>query len=238
MSDAHAPAKRYAIYFVPDTASPWWAQWSAWLGRCACSGKTLEQPVVPGLSPEEFFSLTAAPRRYGLHATLKAPMRLGQETSLQQLVQAVKALSTAYSAFAMPPMQVVVLSDFLALTPSAPSPQLHAIADACVTELDHLRAPLTPAELGKRRPDELNARERQHLERWGYPYVLDTFRFHISLTGSLIGVETHAIEALKQAAQQRVDALATEPLMFDAVSVFEEAAPGADFMISVRAPLA
>jgi putative phosphonate metabolism protein len=237
MNDVHAPAKRYAIYFSPDPGGSWWMQWSAWLGRCAINGQTLEQPVVAGLSPDEFFSLTAAPRRYGLHATLKAPMRLAHGVSPQQLMQAVKALCAEHSVFVIPPLQVVQLSDFLALTPSAPSPQLKAVADACVTKLDRFRTPLAPAELAKRRPDDLSAREREHLERWGYPYVLDMFRFHISLTGSLTGIDPRTIEALKQAAQQHLNALAAEPLVFDAVSVFEEPAPDADFMIAARIPL-
>jgi putative phosphonate metabolism protein len=238
MNELCIPAKRYAVYFAPSESSLWWTQWSAWLGRCAISGQALTQPAIAGLSRDEFFSLTAAPRRYGLHATLKAPMRLAHGVRPEELVQAVKAVCTAHSVFALPPLQVTQLSDFLALTLSAPSPQLNAIADACVIELDRFRASLAPADVAKRRPDELTASERQHLNRWGYPYVLDTFRFHISLTGSLVGVEASTVEALKQAAQQHLGKLAVEPLMFDAVSVFEECAPGADFTISARISLA
>lgn len=238
MSDSQSQAKRYAIYFAPDRGSPWWGCWSAWLGRCAISGQALAQPAIAGLSQDAFFSLTAAPRRYGLHATLKAPMRLAHGASRQQLVDALQALCTTHSAFAMPPVHVTQLDDFLALTPSVPLPQLNRVADACVTELDQFRAPMEPAELAKRRPDELTAREREHLLRWGYPYVLDTFRFHISLTGSLAGIEARTIQALRQAAQQHLDVLAGEPLMFDAVSVFEEPAPGTDFVLAARISLA
>ena len=41
------------------------------------------------------------------------------------------------------------------------------------------------AELERRRKAGLSAAQEKMLLRWGYPYVLDEFRFHLTLTGRL-----------------------------------------------------
>ena len=51
--------------------------------------------------------------------------------------------------------------------------------------LDPFRAPLTPSERARRRPEDLDPRRRALLDRWGYPHVFEAFRFHMTLTGRL-----------------------------------------------------
>ena len=69
-------AHRYAAYFAPAIGSAWWEAGSHWLGRCAARGQPLPQPAIDGMPPARQQALTAAPRRYGWHATLKAPFAL------------------------------------------------------------------------------------------------------------------------------------------------------------------
>ena len=111
------PAYRYAIYYAPPVDSPWWLAGSHWLGRCAATGNVLGQPRVPGFSPEAFAAVTAAPRRYGWHATLKAPFALAEGAYLKQLFAVLDDLAGALSAFDMPTLRVKRLDDFLALVP-------------------------------------------------------------------------------------------------------------------------
>ncbi len=54
-----------------------------------------------------------------------------------------------------------------------------------MTEFDAYRAPPDAAELAKRHAAGLTPRQAELLARWGYPYVLDEFRFHLTLTGSI-----------------------------------------------------
>jgi ribose 1,5-bisphosphokinase len=62
------------------------------------------------------------------------------------------------------------------------------------------------------------------LARWGYPYVLDEFRFHFTLTGP-----TGEAPGLAYEARQALAKLADTPLWFDAVSLVTEPSPGAAF---------
>ncbi|KWT96926.1 MULTISPECIES: DUF1045 domain-containing protein [unclassified Variovorax] len=220
---------RFAVYFAPRAHSPWWLAGSRWLGRCAARGEPLPQPPVPGLSAPDQHRLTKAPRRYGWHATLKAPFALAPGVDEAQLRAEMRALAAGFEAFSLPPLKVAMLDDFLALVADGDAQAIDALAAACVTRLQPLAAPLAPAELERRRAAGLTAEEDALLLRWGYPFVLERFRFHLSLTGSLKDAAPPAIEALKDAARHRFDAL--PPCRVDSLSLFVEPRPGADFML-------
>ena len=59
------------------------------------------------------------------------------------------------------------------------------MAGACVRDLDEFRAPAGEAELARRRKAGLSARQEALLTQWGYPYVFEEFRFHLTLSGRL-----------------------------------------------------
>lgn len=225
---------RYALYYAPAPGEAWAEFGAHWLGRCAATGRSLALPHVEGMPALEFARLTAAPRRYGFHATLKAPFRLVPGATPATLCAAVGDLAAGHAAFTLPPLRVVLLDDFLALVPAAADPRLDAIAADCVTAPDHLRAPLQPADLARRRAAGLDAREDELLQRWGYPWVLEQFRFHLSLSGALPDADRRHLAALTAAAQARLPA---DPPRFDAVCVFEETGPDADFRMIERIPL-
>ncbi len=229
------PAPRYALYYAPPADSAWWARGSAWLGRCAVSGGTLPQPVIDDVDAATFATLTAHPRRYGLHATLKPPFRLAEGCRLDDLLAAADRYARTQTAFTIPSLRAERLPDFLALTPIQPDKNIDAIAAACVTRFDGYRAPLNPEELAHRKRAPLDAVELTLLDRWGYPYVLERYRFHLSLTGPLMAATPATISVLERAAQALAAALAGEPLRFDAVCVFAQAHGGADFRLIHRA---
>lgn len=223
------PAHRYAIYFAPLPDSPWWQAGSAWLGRCAARQAPLPQPVIAGVSSTELLALTATPRRYGWHATLKAPFALCSGASVQTLREALQSLAQEFAGFDMPSLQATCLDDFLALVPQGDCDALHAVAKACVTQLHPLAAPLSPAELQRRRQAGLSPAQDALLTRWGYPHVMEFFRFHCSLTGSLQGVKAQQLHALQQAAQAWFGALPR--CRFESLALFAEPAPGADMVL-------
>ena len=224
-----APACRYAVYFAPLPDSLWWQAGSAWLGRCAASQALLPQPVIAGISGTELLALTAAPRRYGWHATLKAPFVLRNGATVQTLREALQSLAQSLAGFDMPPLQATCLDDFLALVPQGNCDALHAVAQACVVQLNHLAAPLSPAELQRRRKANLSPAQDALLVQWGYPYVMEHFRFHCSLTGSLRGVKAQQVDALQEAAQEWFGALPR--CRFNSLALFAEPTPGADMVL-------
>lgn len=222
-------AYRYAVYYAPAPESPWWDAGSQWLGRCAALGTTLAQPTVPGLSTTEFSVLTSAPRRYGWHATLKAPFALAAGISHEALRATLHTLSRSFTSFAMPDLRVALLDDFLALVPHGDTQALQAVAAACVTQLHALAAPLGEAQLYRRRQEPLTPEQDQLLVRWGYPYVLEHFRFHCSLTGSLQNHGPTQIASVQSAAESVFHNLPAS--RFETVALFVESAPGADFRL-------
>lgn len=228
-----AYAHRYAVYFAPPTDSAWWEAGSRWLGRNAATDTPLEQPRFGGLAIEPQRQLTAEPRRYGWHATLKAPFALSEGVDLDDLRESLGGLAASFSAFDIPTLKVTKLGRFLALCPEVNSAAIDSVASACVTQLDKLAAPLLSDELERhRRKGSLSTQEDDLLVRWGYPYVLDRYRFHLSLTGNLQGVDDGMVQRLEQAAQVWFDAL--PPCAFDGLSLFAEPSKGADFVFVER----
>lgn len=178
---------RYAVFFVPEGAL--YNRASAWLGWDSARGCALPSaPVVPGL--------TDRPRRYGFHATLKPPFRLAEGSSPEDLADAMARIAENHAPVDLPALQIETLGRFLALTPSSPCPAVLSLAGRVVTDLDPFRAPLTDAEITRRRASRLSAVQEAHLARWGYPFVLDQFRFHMTLTGP---VARDALGSVRQA---------------------------------------
>lgn len=219
---------RVALYWAPELDDPLHALGSAWLGRDAETGAALSQPALPGIG-----GLTADPRGYGLHATLKPPFRFAAPWA--ELRAAAAALAASTAPFALPPLYAANLDGFLALRESEPCPALNAFAAACVEALDPFRLPPTPEELARRRPERLPPQQRQHLERWGYPYVFDTWRFHVTLTRRLDDAERAAV---LPAVTAHLGAAAARPRQVRQLCLFTQAGPGAPFLIAERLPLA
>lgn len=228
---------RYGVYFAPEEASPWWRFGARWLGRDAATGAAVEQPAIEGIDPAAFAALTAVPRRYGFHATLKAPFALREGADAAALAAAVERLASARAPFRAPPLEVDRLRDFFALVPVAHDSRVSDLAADCVRALDRFRAPPTPAELARRRSAGLSARQDRYLLEWGYPYVLADFRFHLTLTGSLAALAPQQAAAVLAAARRALAGLANEPLWLDALCLYEERSPGGPFRLAARFPL-
>lgn len=221
---------RYAIYYAPALHSPWWRFGAGWLGRDEAADVPLPQPPLPGLAPQQLADLTSEPRRYGFHATLKPPFRLREGASETLLLHRLQALARLLRPVSIGRLQPVWTEGFVALAPLVREPAVDALAAQCVLALDDLRAPLTAAELARRRPEQLDAIGRELLSLYGYPWVLGRFRFHLTLSGP---VDAAAAQSLLPHAQAAVDALqegaAGIPLL-DRLCVFRQARPAAAFV--------
>lgn len=175
--------RRHAIYVAPPRGHPLASFAAAWLGWDPEEGTVPPPPEVPGL-PRPRAELAETPRRYGFHATLKAPFRLAEGVDAAALDAAAAAVAARCAPFALD-LRLAVLDGFLALVPPSAPPSLAALEAACVTELAPCAAPSDAAALARRRATGLDAAEERNLRRWGYPWVLDRFRFHMTLTGRL-----------------------------------------------------
>lgn len=176
---------RYAMYFAPSEGSELERVCSAILGRCARTGAAQKQPAIPGMEPARWAELTASPRHYGLHATLKPPFFLAESHDETDLLENAAMIASRTRPFDLPGLELARIGSFLALTLTAPCPDLEDLARICVTVPDSLRRPPRPEELARRRAKGLTPNQERLLSRWGYPYVLEEMRFHLTLTGSI-----------------------------------------------------
>lgn len=176
---------RYAIYFAPAVDDPLWTFGCAVLGRDAANDHPV--PFPPALLDRfaTWGELCAPATHYGFHATLKAPFSPAAGIDEARIEAETAALARTLAPVDIGHLAVMALGRFVTLRPAAPSTALQDLAAAVVERLDHLRAPLSAADRARRKPETLTPKMRAYLDRWGYPFVLDEFRFHMTLSGPL-----------------------------------------------------
>ena len=258
MSGIAAPSSpRYAIYFAPAPDSALWRFGSRAVGYDAATGRDAPFPDHPFYASPSIAEWTEEPRRYGFHATLKAPFSLAEDESEQALLSAVHDFAARRSGILDVRLGVHALGRFLALTErnrlvpmvnqvnnrlntlleeqrgEQGSEQINRLAADCVTAFERFRAPLSDSDRARRLKAPLTVLQKDYLDRYGYPYVLDEFRFHMTLTGALSDDARTAALAALRALYQPIDA----PTELDAICVFRQEKRDSRFRILSRAPL-
>lgn len=211
---------RYAIYYCPAPDSE-----LDQLGR-----RWLATRDLPGMASGRLNELLSDVRRYGWHATLHAPFALAAGASYDDLRQLVVAIAQRAMRFALP-LQLDRLAGFLALRPTGTQDAIHALAAACLQALEPVRAPVSEAVI-QRRAHGLDATGLALLQRYGYPYVLDRYRFHMTLSAP---ASAHEEQVMHDAWAPLMTSLSSAKI--DALSICREVSPGADFELIEWVPL-
>jgi putative phosphonate metabolism protein len=225
---------RYAIYFTPPAYDPLTLAASQWLGRNAFSGEATEPPAVRGVDIQDVAFNTALPRRYGFHGTLKAPFHLAPGITEAMLLRHLMRFAGAHHPFELPPLEVVRLGNFFGLAPCYPCERMNFLAASVVQEFDAFRLPLSEAELERADPGDLSAPQFANLHRWGSPYVMEEFRFHMTLTGPLAPSDSARFEA---ALRSYFAPYLERRLEVTNLALFVEEEPGAPFQVHSLHPL-
>ncbi|WP_027514292.1 DUF1045 domain-containing protein [Bradyrhizobium sp. WSM1417] len=219
---------RYAIYFAAGVDSALTRFGAELLGYDAYTGNELPFPAEAARLAPDWRDITADPRKYGFHGTLKAPMALAPGKTEVELLAACAAF--AGEARTIPVIRPVVdaISGFIAVIPAEPVVALQELAADCVRAFDGFRTALTAEDRARRRPEKLSDRQRDYLDRWGYPYVMEEFRFHMTLTGRL-DVERRG--PILEMLRARFAALGLDALAIDRIALFKQDDAGARFRI-------
>ena len=228
-----ASSPRYTIYFTPRPLTSLAQFGASVLGYDSHSGESVARMALDGIAAAALDAATAAPRKYGFHATLVAPFHLNDKHTEGDLLAALDTFCAQTSQASLGSLRVNALGDFIALTPGDAA-SINELARQCVTFFDAFRAPLGPDDIARRGNARLTPRQQAHLIRWGYPYVFDEFRFHMTLTGSLAADEkSRFVAALTEAFAP----LAGHSYDVDAVSLLRHADSNSCFDVMARKDL-
>jgi putative phosphonate metabolism protein len=210
---------RYAIYHAaaPDTDLDRFG--AQLLGYDAFSGKDLPFPDSVLQMAPDWRELTRDPRKYGFHATLKAPLSLAPGKTETELLAACEAFANTPRPVPMIRPVVDSISGFIAVVPAEPSTELERLAADCTSEFDSFRALLTPEDRTRRNSSALTERQCGHLDRWGYPYVMEDFRFHMTLTGRL---DAERREPVLRMLRNSFSAIGIKTLAIDRIALFRQ----------------
>lgn len=211
---------RYALYFAPAADSALWRFGSGTLGYDALTGEDLPFAVPDGCDATDWPELTAEPRHYGFHATLKAPFELAEGRSEEGLRAFSRNYAAGLDGVTLPGLSVAALGSFVALIPSQPSDALQRFAFALVQAFEPFRAPLSEADMARRLKSPLTPAQHAYLQAYGYPYVGDAFRFHMTLTGSLPPERVAPVRKSLEAAHAA--AITAEPVRLDRFALFRQ----------------
>jgi putative phosphonate metabolism protein len=225
---------RYAIYYTAAPDSELDRFGAHLIGHDAFSGDALPFPDGIEQTLPDWREITQDPRKYGFHATLKAPMWLADGTTEIELLAACASFAGSPRRIPLIKPAVNPIGDFIAIVPSRRSIELEQLAADAVGHFDSFRAPLTPEDRARRRPDQLTPRQREYLDRWGYPYVMEEFRFHMTLTGRL---KAERRETVLDILRQRFATLELATLAVDRIALFRQDGANARFRVVRQYPL-
>jgi putative phosphonate metabolism protein len=227
-------AARYAIYHVPPADASLYRFGAALLGYDAFAPNELAHPTQATSTFADWHELTADPRKYGFHATLKAPFLLKDGATEADLV-------AAFDRFIATPREIPVVTpvvrtigSFIAVVPETAVAALTQLADDCVREFEPVRSPLSDHDRQRRLKSPLTPRQIEHLDRWGYPYVFEEFRFHMTLTGSLPGEKREAVLPFLQTEFAKLGLVSHS---IGHVAIFRQASSEARFVVMRHAAL-
>lgn len=223
---------RYAIYFVPGADSGLYRFGASVLGYDCYNGKACA--FLEG-AEADWPDFTRELRVYGFHATLKPPFHLADGYGEASLTRAVKELAADCAAVLIGELAVRELGSFVALVPLTPRPLLNGLAEVFVRELDRFRAPMSKLERERRMTPGLSDRQIVNLARWGYPYVCEDFRFHMTLTGALpVQKRDRALRLLGEKYEQAPNVAS---VTVDQIVIARQSEAGSPFQVTVVAPL-
>ena len=175
---------RYAIYYVPPESDQFTRFAASWFGWDVYKSINVKYPELSDLN-YDIKEITSTPSKYGLHATLKAPFSLVPDKTIDELRLSLSILSSSIQKFEISSICVKNIAGFIAIVPTSQNERINYLAKKCVEDLDCFRKAEPLEIINKRRSVGLSIRKEHNLFKWGYPYVLNDFQFHFTMTSKL-----------------------------------------------------
>jgi 2'-5' RNA ligase len=209
--------QRYAVYFSPSADS----QLGQFGQRVLCRSATSDRkPNASSTFSDQarWLRLTEKPAHYGFHATLKAPFELKRSITVDKLTRAVTDFATSQSPIELTSLSPRNLGDFMALTLENEIETLSKFALDCVISLEPFRQVLSDGDMQRRKLHGISSRQESLLLEYGYPYVADEFRFHLTLSDKLSKHD----QDYKTWVISEYDKLVVRPPVLDQIAIYAQ----------------
>jgi hypothetical protein len=225
-----ATEPRYAIYYAPEPGSLLETFGRTWFVPEA-NGKP---SAIGNLSVQRIAELSEGSRRDGFHGTLKPPFALNPAAKPESLLNAARVFARSMAPVEIPPLELAIIGKFIALTPTTQSASLEKLSAACVRAFEAFRVPLSEEQLENFKLNKLTVHQEQMLEHWGYPYVMEEFRFHISVTDRIDDASER--DDVMQALEKLAAPILGKPIIVRDLTVFGQATPNDPLVAIERIP--
>jgi hypothetical protein len=226
--------QRFALYYAPALTDPLWGRACQWLGRDP-SGNSVDDRLIEGIDAAFRTRMSDSARRYGFHATIKAPMALAPGLDRRELETALADFTAHTEPVPIGRLVPTIIEGFIALIPEDQPQALTDFAGKLVAAFDRFRAPLSTADREKRIANgKLSPRQIELLDRYGYPYVLEQFQFHMTVMDRL---PAPAQASSLAAVREWFAPVLSHRYFLDRIVLFHETGTGAPFTRVADFPL-
>lgn len=223
---------RYAICYAPEKNSPLNSFGQTWLGRDVRTGNRIDQPEVEGVYSQELRNIVSPAAFYGFHGTLKPPFYLPVPELEEKLISDIQAFAASEKSFHLPRLTVARIGRILVLEPERSSDPINRLAERCVRHFDSYRRSSSCEDSDDRASSRLSSTQQENIIKWGNPYVMDEFKFHLSLTGPILDI--HLSDHLMRVIQRQIAALDLNSIEVASICLFFQADKNQPFLLHSR----
>ena len=217
---------RYAIYYAPPKESSLEEFGRYWFGWDPLNAKLINNKqrinYLNGFGIKNLKNIdknVLIAKKYGFHGTLIPPFKLNKNYSTNLLFKKTEDIAKKFKKFKFYKFKLKKMNNFYAFVQNKKNNNINKLSNRLVRELFKFRSPLTKKEIDRRNPSKLSKLQLNILYKWGYPYLMSEFNFHMTLasevTGNKLYLELKKIERNKEIILNEIN-------NFDKIYIFGE----------------